>query len=129
MVGSYHQRVESFEVLFNKTKYDALPAELKAILRHSAEAASADMSWKQQDRYPKDMAEMQARQGVRAIRTPDSVLQAQLNAWDKLLAGLTQDAYMKKVIDSQRAWAKRVYEFYRDYDSPVDMAYKHFNKA
>jgi TRAP-type mannitol/chloroaromatic compound transport system substrate-binding protein len=44
MIQSYHQPVECFEVLFNKPKYDALPAELQAMLRHSAEAASADMS-------------------------------------------------------------------------------------
>jgi TRAP-type mannitol/chloroaromatic compound transport system substrate-binding protein len=55
VVGSYHQRMESFEVIFNKTKHDALATEQKAILRHAAEAASADMSWKQQDRYSKDL--------------------------------------------------------------------------
>ena len=41
MIQSFHQRVESFEILFNKGKYDALPAELQAVLRHGAEASSA----------------------------------------------------------------------------------------
>ena len=31
MIQSFHQRTETFEMLFNKGKYDALPAELKAI--------------------------------------------------------------------------------------------------
>jgi TRAP-type mannitol/chloroaromatic compound transport system substrate-binding protein len=29
MIQSYHQRVESFEVLFNKGKFDALPASCR----------------------------------------------------------------------------------------------------
>ena len=32
MLQSYHQPLECFEVLFNKTKYNALPADLKAII-------------------------------------------------------------------------------------------------
>ena len=41
MVGSHHQQMEAFEVIFNKAKFDALPAELKAILRYAAHAASS----------------------------------------------------------------------------------------
>ncbi|HEY8611504.1 MAG TPA: TRAP transporter substrate-binding protein, partial [Roseomonas sp.] len=41
MIQSYHQRVESFEILFNRQKYEAMPQELQAILRYGAEAASA----------------------------------------------------------------------------------------
>jgi hypothetical protein len=41
MVGSHHQQQESFELSFNKGKYDALPTELKAILRYAAFAATA----------------------------------------------------------------------------------------
>ena len=40
MVGSHHQQQESFELSFNKAKYNALPAELKAILRYAAFAAT-----------------------------------------------------------------------------------------
>jgi len=126
---SYHQRVECFEVLFNKTKHDALPAEIKATLRYAAEAASADMSWKQQDRYPRDLQEMKDKQGVKTARTPDAVLQAQLNAWNKVLADLEKDPFTKKVIDSQRAWVKRVVGFYREYDTPNELAWNHFNRA
>jgi len=129
MVGSFHQRMESFEVLFNRGKYDALPAEIKAILRYSAEAASADMSWKQQDRYSKDLEEIK-KAGVKVTKTPDAVLQAQLNAWSKLIEDNSKDPFFKKVFDSQKAWVERVVGFYREYDTPNDMAWKHFfNKA
>src|ERR1700757_3157458 len=46
MLQSYHQNGEQFEILFNKTKYDGLPANLKAIIAYATEAASADMMWK-----------------------------------------------------------------------------------
>jgi TRAP-type mannitol/chloroaromatic compound transport system substrate-binding protein len=129
VVGSYHQRMESFEVLFNKPKYDALAAEQKAILRYAAEAASADMSWKQQDRYSKDLQAMKDTQGVKVSKVPDAVLTAQLNAWTKVLADLEKDPFAKKVLDSQRAWVKRVVGFYREYDTPNEMSWNHFNRA
>ena len=51
MLQSFHQNAEQFEITFNKTKYDALPEKIKAIIAYATEAASADMSWKAIDRY------------------------------------------------------------------------------
>jgi len=128
MLGSFHQRAEVLEVIFNKQKYQALPAELQAILRYATESASADMSWKQQDRYSRDLEEMAAKQGVKFIKTPRFILEAQLNAWDKLIAELSKDPFFKKVLDSQMAWTKRVAGFYNEYDSDNTIAYNHFFK-
>jgi TRAP-type mannitol/chloroaromatic compound transport system substrate-binding protein len=125
MLGSYHQRVESFEIIHNKSKYDALPAEIRAVLRHAAEAASADMSWKQQDRFSKDMEAIR-KAGAQVMKTPDTVLQAQLQAWSKLIEAHSADPFFKKVFDSQKAWVRRVVGFYREYETPNDMAWKHF---
>ena len=44
MLQSYHQNAEQFEITFNKTKYDALPDKMKAIIANAVEAASQDMS-------------------------------------------------------------------------------------
>ena len=74
MVQSFHQDMECFEIIFNKAKYNALPKELQAILRYSAEAASADMSWKWQKRYPEDLVKIE-KMGVKVYETPTSVLQ------------------------------------------------------
>ena len=41
MLQSYHQNAEQFEILFNKTKFDALPDKMKAIIENAVEAASA----------------------------------------------------------------------------------------
>ena len=110
MTHSYHQATECLEVLVNKTRYDALPADLKAIVRYGTMAASADFGWRFQDQNSKDYIELQRLPvPVRFIKTPKSVLDAQLNAWAAIL---TKDSSanpdFKKILDSQRAWAERV---------------------
>src|SRR5438067_4060330 len=83
MLQSYHQNAEQFEITFNKTKYDALPAKVKAIIEGAVEGASADLVWKSIDRYSKDYVEMQTKDKVRFYRTPDAILRAQIDAYDK----------------------------------------------
>jgi TRAP-type mannitol/chloroaromatic compound transport system substrate-binding protein len=126
MLQSYHQAVECFEIIFNKRRYDALPPELQAILKFAAEAASADMSWKAQARYPVDLEEMVARQGVRVHRTSRVILEAQLRGWEKIIADLSKDPYFAKVIASQKAWARRVVGFEQLNTPSPEMAYAHF---
>ena len=128
MVQSYHQSAECFEIVFNKTKFDALPAELQAVIRYSAEAASSDMSWKAMDRYSKDLEALKAA-GVKVHQTPESVLQAQLAAWDKVIAAQSADPFFAKVVESQKAWAKRVVGAQFELEVDQKLAYDHFFKA
>lgn len=125
MLKSFHQDMECFEIVFNKKKYDSLASEQQAILKYASEAASADMSWKQQKRYPDDLDKIKDR-GVKIIDTPKEILEAQLNAWDRVLARLSEDPFFGKVVASQRAWAKRTVTFYNENNSPRDLAFKHF---
>ena len=74
MLQSFHQSTEQFEILFNKAKYNALPAELKKIIDYAVQASSADMSWKAIDRNSKDYAEMK-KSGVAFYKTPNAILQ------------------------------------------------------
>ena len=126
MIQSFHQRTECFEILFNKGRFDGLPAELKAIIKHASEAASSDMSWKQQDRYSRDLIEMTQRQGVTVGTTPRPVLEAQLRAWDGVIRNLETDPFFKKVCDSQREWCRRVGNFYLRYEAPAALSFTHF---
>jgi TRAP-type mannitol/chloroaromatic compound transport system substrate-binding protein len=128
MLGSHHQQMESFEVIFNKAKYDALAPELKAIVRYAAFAATADQETLAYDRYSKDLEAVKAR-GVNVVKTPDAVLQAQLAAWDKVIANLSQEPFFAKVIASQKDWVKRsvAYLQVNNLGSPaLETAYKHF---
>jgi TRAP-type mannitol/chloroaromatic compound transport system substrate-binding protein len=129
MLQSYHQSAECFEIIFNKAKYEALAPDLQAILKYAAESASADMSWKAMDRYSKDLEAMKAEQGVKVHRTPDSVLQAQLAAWDKVITAQSQEPFFAKVVESQKAWAKRVVSLQFDMEVDQKTAYDHFFKA
>jgi TRAP-type mannitol/chloroaromatic compound transport system substrate-binding protein len=130
---SYHQAVETFEVLFNRQRFEGLPAELQAVIRHAAEASSADMSWKLQDRYSADLLAMQQQQGVNVRTTPTAILDAQLAAWDRVIARLEADnsspaagPFFKKVCDSQREWCRRVGNFFLRYEVSPVRSFNHF---
>jgi TRAP-type mannitol/chloroaromatic compound transport system substrate-binding protein len=84
------------------------------------------MSWKASDRYSKDLEEMRTNQGVQTHKTPDSVLEAQLAAWDKVIETQSADAFFAKVVESQKAFAKRVVGFDLEYEVPQEPAYNHF---
>jgi TRAP-type mannitol/chloroaromatic compound transport system substrate-binding protein len=129
MLRSFHQDAESFEVIFNKGKFEALPAELKAIVKYASESASSDMLWKALDRYSKDLDALKAK-GVNIIETPDAVLQAQLNSWTKVIDNLSaENPFFKKVVESQKAWAKRTLAYERTNTPPRAMAAAHFAKG
>ena len=128
MLKSFHQSAESFEIIFNKRKFDALAPEQQAILKYASEAASSDMLWKALDRYSKDL-EMLRTRGVSVLATPKSVLDAQLNAWTKVIDNLSADPFFKKVVESQKAWCKRTVNFERLNEIDGGAAYDYFFKA
>ena len=127
MLQSYHQNAEQFEILFNKTKFDALPAKMKGTIETAVEAASADMSWKAIDRYSKDYSEMQAKDKVRFYRTPDSILQRQLAAYDAAAdKKAAENPLFKQIAQSQRDFAARAVKWDLDTNVSRRMAYNHY---
>ena len=108
MMGSHHQATEYFEIMFNRTKFNALPKEHQAILQYAAEAVSSANEWKGMDYYSKDLQELISKDKVNVLRTPKDVFEVQIKAWDGLIKQLEGDAFMKKVMDSQKAWVRRV---------------------
>jgi TRAP-type mannitol/chloroaromatic compound transport system substrate-binding protein len=127
MLQSYHQNAEQFEITFNKTKFDALPAKIKAIIGNAVEAASADMSWKAIDRYSKDYIELQAKDKVKMYKTPDSVLQKQLDVFDGVMEKYSAaNPLFKEIVESQRKFAERAVRWYLDTQVSPRMAYSHY---
>ncbi len=123
MLQSFHQSGEQFEILFNKTKYNTLPTELKSIIDYSVQASSAEMSWKAIDRNSKDYEEMK-KQGIKFFKTPDAILRAQLEAWDKVSTKkAAENPFFKRVMDSQRVYAQRAGQWQSDYMVNFKMAY------
>ncbi len=126
-LASFHQSQECFEIIFNKGVYEGLAPRDQKILRYGAEAASADMSWKYQDRYSKDLIDLKENHGVKVHRTPDDIMAAQLDAWDVVIKKLVDaDPYFSKVVDSQKEWAKRVGAYEITNAPDYTGAYKHY---
>jgi TRAP-type mannitol/chloroaromatic compound transport system substrate-binding protein len=127
MLQSFHQNAEQFEIMFNKTKYDSLAPKLQAIIANAVDAASADLAWKAIDRYSKDYVELQTKDKVRFYKTPDSVLQYQLTAYDKAAEKKAEgNALFKEIEASQKAFAERVVKWDLDNNVNRRMAYNHY---
>jgi TRAP-type mannitol/chloroaromatic compound transport system substrate-binding protein len=125
-LSSYHQASESFEFLFNKDVMDDLDPDLQAILKYGVEAVSTANTAKAMRRYSTDLKWLQEEAGVTVHRTSKDILDAQLKAWDGLIADLEKDEYMKRVMDSQRAWVEQV-GFYELMNAPdYGLAYDHY---
>ena len=127
MLQSFHQNAEQLEASFNKTKFDALPAKMKALIEYAVEAASADMSWKAVDRYSQDYIDMQTKQNVKFYKTPDAILQKQLELYDQIVAKKSaENPFFKEVVASQMKFAARAVRW--DLDTYVNrrMAYNHY---
>jgi TRAP-type mannitol/chloroaromatic compound transport system substrate-binding protein len=130
MLQSYHQNAEQFEISFNKTKFDALPEKMRAIIENAVEAASQDMSWKAIDRYSKDYQELQTQNGVRFYKTPDAILQKQLDIYDDVVrAKAASNPLFKEIAESQIAFARRATRWEQDTVVSRKMAFDHYFRA
>jgi TRAP-type mannitol/chloroaromatic compound transport system substrate-binding protein len=127
MLQSYHQNAEQLEITFNKTKYDALPDKMKAIIANAVSAASQEMQWKAIDRYSKDYIELQTKDKVKFYKTPDSILQAQLTIYDDIVKKKSVDnPLFKEIVDSQIAFARRATQWEQDTVVSRKMAFDYY---
>ncbi|MFQ5994523.1 MAG: TRAP transporter substrate-binding protein [Acidiferrobacterales bacterium] len=127
MMGSYHQAAEFFEIIFNKTKYNALPAEHKAILRYAAEAANSANFFLAMDRYSRDLQWLIKKAGVKVYRTPQSIMNKQLEAWDVMIERMeNEDPFFKKVLASQKNFAHRSAFYILLNQCDYKLAYDHY---
>ena len=130
MLASYHQSQEFFEVTFNKDKFNALSPEHQAIIRNASMAENSGFYWGNTKRYSDDLIKLQEQDGVRVHRTPDSVLAAQLEAWDVVADRISgEDAFFAKVMASQKAYAKDVMGYLNLNQPNYQLAYDHYFKA
>jgi TRAP-type mannitol/chloroaromatic compound transport system substrate-binding protein len=128
VMGGYQKPVGSFEIAFNKTKYDALPADIRSILRHAALSSSTAQHGVATARYTKDFDEIR-RRGASVSRASEALLQAQLAAWDKVIAEHSKDKFFAKVIASQKAWVRRIIPYLQINNlntAELVAAYRHF---
>jgi TRAP-type mannitol/chloroaromatic compound transport system substrate-binding protein len=126
MMGSYHQAMEFFEIIFNKKKWDSIPKDLQAILQYGVEAASAANFWTAMDNYSRDLQVLISKHKVNVLRTPKGVFEDQLKAWDVVSKKLQdEDPFFKKVVQSQKDWAKRVAYYMFLNEADYRLGYEH----
>jgi len=130
MLQSFHQNAEQFEITFNKTKYDALPDKLKAIIANAVSAASQELAWKAIDRYSKDYVELQTKDKVKFYKTPDPILQQQLEVYDQVVEKKSaENPLFKEIVESQKKFAERAVKWDMDNNVSRRMAYNHYYGA
>src|SRR3546814_14737320 len=79
------------DTLFPYTTLFRSPKELQAILKRGTQAASTDNFGKAMDNYSRDLTILQEKYGVKVYKTPKTVYESQLDAWDKVTAKLSKD--------------------------------------
>ena len=103
-----------------------MPEKMRAIIANATEAAGQDMAWKALDRYSKDYEEMQTKDKVKFYKTPDTLLQKQLEIYDQVVEKKSTDPLFKEIVESQMAFAKRVTQWEQDTVVNRRMAYNHY---
>jgi len=125
-LASFHQSQEAFEIAFNKAKFDALAPELQKILEYASEAENSNFYWHNTLRYADDLVKLKNKLGVNIYRTPDGVMQDQLKAWDVIVKKFNAaDPFFKKVVESQKGYAKKVMAYLLLNSPDYGMAYRH----
>jgi TRAP-type mannitol/chloroaromatic compound transport system substrate-binding protein len=127
MVKSYHQPGECFEILINKKVWEGMPEQYRTWLRIATKASSAQMTWRTLDVYSKAYEEMRDKRGVKFVETPKDILEAQLSGWDKLIEQKSKEnPFFAKVLESQKAFMKRVVGYQTKFLNDPRQAYEHF---
>jgi len=115
------------EFLINKTKWDELPADLKAIVKNALLAEIMRMNNASIDLESKAVTELADKHGVKLMRTPEDVLKAQLPAMDKVFdEEAKKNPFFAKVLASQREFAQRVVPHAARMRPPLERAVEHY---
>jgi len=125
-LASFHQSQEAFEVTFNKKKFSGLAPELQKILEYASEAENSNFFWHNTLRYADDLVKLKNKLGVNVYRTPDGVMADQLKAWDVITDKFSKkDPFFKKVVKSQKTYAKKVMAYLLLNQPDYGLAYRH----
>ena len=84
MLQSHHQVAEQTELLINAERWAALSSAWQAMVEQATQAVTATLIGQQINQGATHYIEMREVQGVRFYKTPESVLRAQLQAWDRV---------------------------------------------
>ena len=123
-----HEPTTVGEFIINKGKWDALPADLKEIVKTSVQASYWNHFVRFQEKTAKACGELLA-SGVKIIKTTDELNRAFLKAYDEIWqAEATKDEFYKKVIDSQKKYSSLVVPYRLSYWPNYSFIGEHYYK-
>ncbi len=123
-----HEPVTVGEFIINKAKWDALPADLKEIIKTSVQATYWVHFVRFQEKTAKACAELIA-SGVKIIKTTDELNKRFLKVYDEIQGGYaSKDAFYKRVVDSQQKYAGLVVPYRLSYWPPYNFIAEHYWK-
>jgi TRAP-type mannitol/chloroaromatic compound transport system substrate-binding protein len=122
-----HEAVTIGEVLINSDVWKALTPQHQEIMKSAANEAFIVWWAKWQKQNADAVRELQEKYNVQILRTPPDILIAFLKEWDKLAKEESEkNAFFKKVLDSQRAYAAVVVPAKRFYFPPYSFAANYY---
>ena len=127
MLQSFHQITEQVELLVNRDAWNALSPAWQQAVNIATQAVTAMMRSRQTNANSTHYIEMREVQGVRFYKTPESVLKAQLVAWDRVtVRNSNGDPVFARVLDSMRRYAQRCVGWQNDAYADRRVAYNHY---
>jgi TRAP-type mannitol/chloroaromatic compound transport system substrate-binding protein len=123
-----HEPVTVGEFIINKGKWDALPADLKEIVKTSVQASYWNHFVRFQEKTAKACQELLAA-GVKIIKTTDELNKGFLRAFDEIQqADAAKDEFYRKVIDSQKKYSSLVVPYRLSYWPNYSFIGEHYYK-
>lgn len=115
------------DVLIGRKKWDALPTDLKAIVKWACMAEIIRMTAVSVDLDGKAAEELEKKHGVKIMRTPDDVLKAQVAAIDKVYeVEAKKNPFFARVLKSQREFAERAVPHSQRIRPPIELVIAHY---
>jgi TRAP-type mannitol/chloroaromatic compound transport system substrate-binding protein len=123
-----HEPTTVGEFIINKAKWDALPADLKEIVKVSVQASYWNHFVRFQEKTAKACQELLA-SGVKIIKTSDELNRAFLKAYDEVWqADAAKDDFYRKVIDSQKKYSSLLVPYRLSYWPNYNFIAEHYYK-
>ena len=123
-----HEPTTVGEFIINKTKWDALPADLKEIVKTSVQASYWNHFVRFQEKTAKACQELLAA-GIKIIKTTDELNRAFLKAYDEIWkADAAKDDFYRKVIESQQKYSSLIVPYRLSYWPNYNFIAEHYYK-
>jgi TRAP-type mannitol/chloroaromatic compound transport system substrate-binding protein len=123
-----HEPVTVGDFIINKAKYDALPADLKEIIKVSVQASYWNHFVKFHEKTAKACQEL-IKSGTRVVKTTEELNKRFLKVYDELHnSNAAKDPFYKKVVDSQKQYASLLVPYRLSYWPPYQFIGEHYWK-